>query len=270
MFGGQVALTGTIENYPGFASIPGAELAERMHEGAVRFGAVERMAEVHKVRRTDADRFALETSAGEIRAGTVIVATGCRHRTLDVPGEREFQSRGVSYCAVCDGPFYEGADVVVVGGGDSALQEAVFLTQYASSVTLVHRRHEFRASTAVQEMARRTPKLQFALGRVVEEIRGGDGVEEVVLREVSSGNKETMSAEGIFIYVGILPSTDFLRGLAPLSDDGFVPTDERMRTAVPGLFAAGDVRVKAVRQIATAVGEGVEAALAAAEFLREK
>ncbi|MCL5027077.1 MAG: thioredoxin-disulfide reductase [Chloroflexi bacterium] len=269
VFGGQVAVTGVIENYPGFTSIPGTELAQRMHEAAMRFGAAERIAEVEAVLPGEGGRFVVRTSTGSLGARSVIVATGCRHRTLGVPGEKEFQSRGVSYCAVCDGPFYEGADVVVVGGGDSALQEAAFLSQYASSVTIVHRRQEFRASTSVQEKARHNPKLRFVLGRVVEEIRGDDGVQEVALREVGSGKVDVLPAEGVFIYVGMEPSTEFLRGALPLSGDGLIATDQRMRTVVPGLFAAGDVRAKTTRQIATAVGEGVEAALAAAEFVRE-
>ncbi len=267
-FGGQVAVTGLIENYPGFASIPGTELAQRMYEGAMRFGAAEHVADVRALTADGRSGFRLQTTAGPIAARTVIVATGCSHRHLGVPGEEEFASRGVSYCAVCDGPFYEGADVVVVGGGDAALQEAAFLTEYASSVTVVHRRHEFRASTAVQEKVRGNPKMKFVLGHVVQEIRGDDGVQEVVVRDVASGQVQSLAAEGVFIYVGMEPGTVFLRDLVPLTPEGFVTTAGRMETSLPGLFAAGDVRAKPARQIAIAVGEGTEAALAAIEFVR--
>ncbi len=268
-FGGQVAVTGLIENYPGFPSIPGTELAERMYEGAMRFGAKEWVAEVTRVAQDGPAGFLLQTTAGDISARAVIAATGCAHRKLGAPGEEEFASRGVSYCAVCDGAFYEGCDVVVVGGGDSALQEAAFLTEYASSVTVVHRRHEFRASQAVQEKVKGNEKMRFVLGHVVQGIRGNDdGVQEILLRDVGSGSLQTVAAEGIFIYVGMEPGTGFLQGLIPITPEGFVTTDERMGTGIPGLYAAGDVRAKPARQIAIAVGEGVQAALAAGEFVR--
>jgi thioredoxin reductase (NADPH) len=267
-FGGQVALTGVIENYPGYPSVAGSDLAQKMHDCSMRFGATELIADLTAIRPVPSGSFALETSVGLLEARAVIVATGSRHRELGVPGEARLRNQGVSYCAVCDGPFYEGVEIVVVGGGDSALQEAVFLTEYASKVTVVHRRHEFRASVEVQRMARNNSKVRFALGQVVQEICGQDGVENVVLREVATGQVETIPAEGIFIYVGMEPSTSFLRGLIQLNSEGFIPTDGRMRTILPGLFAAGDVREKTVRQIATACGEGVEAALAAQEYLK--
>ncbi len=268
IFGGQVAVTSHIENYPGFPCIAGAELARQMQECAFRFGATARIAEATSLSRQDNGRFLLQTSVGTVQAKAIIVATGGQHRLLGVPGEKEFFSQGVSYCAVCDGPFYEGAQVVVVGGGDSAIQEAIYLTQYAEKVTVVHRRQGLRASKLLEDEARRNSKIAWALGRVVTEIRGHDMVEEVLVKDVASGREEAISAEGVFIYVGMLPNTKFLQGLVALATDGFLLTGEAMRTSVPGIFAAGDVRHKEVRQIATAVGDGAQAALAAVDYVR--
>ncbi len=268
LLGGQVATTSMIENYPGFARIAGSELAASLAESALRFGAIPRLDEVMKVTVSGERRFSVTTITEQICATAVIVATGGSHRKLGVSGEAALLGRGVSHCAVCDGPDCEGAEVVVVGGGDSALQEALLLAEYASSVTIVHRRQGLRAGATLQERVRQNPKIRLILGWVVDEMQGRNSVERVLLREVSTGLREALPAQGVFVYVGIQPNTECLAELALPLSNGFLVTDERMRTTVPGLFAAGDVRAKAVRQIATAVGEGAEAALAAVEYVR--
>ncbi|MGE5588152.1 MAG: thioredoxin-disulfide reductase [Clostridia bacterium] len=260
--GGQASTTHLIENYPGFPDgISGPDLMQRMEQQARKFGAEWRSAEVRAVAtRQDAGGFAVDTSEGELRAAAVIVATGTEPVRLGVPGEDRLRGSGVSYCATCDGAFFRDRHVLVVGGGDSAIVEALFLTRFASRVTVVHRRGELRATKVVQEDAFKNPKIGFAWNSVVDEILGADKVEGVILRDTRTGERRRLGADGVFVAVGSRPDTGFIAGLADLDPQGYVLTDDRMRTRTPGLFAAGDVRAKTVRQVVTAVADGAIAA----------
>ncbi|MBC7338666.1 MAG: thioredoxin-disulfide reductase [Firmicutes bacterium] len=265
--GGQVATTDMVENYPGFPQgVSGAELAGLMNEQAERFGARIEMAEVEGLAR-EGDLWRVDTSEGPYRARAVIVATGTRPRELGVPGEKEFRGRGISYCATCDGAFFRDKPVVVVGGGDSAVTEAEFLTRFASHVTIVHRRDQLRAARSLQERVLDNPKINVRWNAVVTSFLGEDRLQRVRLRDVKTGTESEVEAEGAFIYVGLLPNTSFLNGVVPLDEGGYLVTDEAMALPVPGLFAAGDVRRKRLRQVATAVGDGAVAAMAAEEYI---
>lgn len=265
--GGQVATTDMVENYPGFPQgVSGADLAGLMNEQAARFGARIEMAEVEGLAR-EGDLWRVDTSDGPYRARAVIVATGARPRELGVPGEKEFRGRGISYCATCDGAFFRDKPVVVVGGGDSAVTEAEFLTRFASHVTIVHRRDQLRAARSLQERVLDNPKISVRWNAVVTSFLGEGRLQRVRLRDVKAGTESEVEAEGAFIYVGLLPNTSFLNGVVPLDEGGYLVTDEAMALPVPGLFAAGDVRRKRLRQVATAVGDGAVAAMAAEEYI---
>lgn len=265
--GGQVATTDMVENYPGFPQgVSGAELAGLMNEQAERFGARIEMAEAEGLAR-EGDVWRVDTSEGPYRARAVIVATGTRPRELGVPGEKEFRGRGISYCATCDGAFFRDKPVVVVGGGDSAVTEAEFLTRFASHVTIVHRRDQLRAARSLQERVLDNPKISVRWNAVVTSFLGEGRLQRVRLRDVKAGTESEVEAEGAFIYVGLLPNTSFLNGVVPLDEGGYLVTDEAMALPVPGLFAAGDVRRKRLRQVATAVGDGAVAAMAAEEYI---
>jgi thioredoxin reductase (NADPH) len=199
---------------------------------------------------------------------TLIVASGSRFTTLGVPGEKEFAGRGISHCASCDGSFFMQKPVVVVGGGDAAVDEALHLTQYAASVTVLHRRDTLRACASLQERARSERKVSYRWNTVVRAIEGADGVERVQVEDVASGKTATLEASGVFIYAGLTPNTELLGGLVPLDARGQIVTDLRMRTRVPGILAAGDVRGESARQLVTSAGDGATAALAAVEYLR--
>jgi len=199
----------------------------------------------------------------------VIVASGTAYRKLGVPGERELAGRGVSYCATCDGPFYKDQEIAVVGGGDSALQEALYLTKFAKKIYLIHRRDEFRAVPILAERVNESDKIECLCSNVVERINGTDGVESVDIRSKKSDEVRTLAVTGVFLFVGLEPRTEFLRGLAELDERGFVVTDQQMKTNVTGLLAAGDCRSKLLRQVATAVGDGATAAFSARTFLED-
>jgi len=264
--GGQAATTEWIENYPGFEDgIGGFELMVHMQRQAEKFGAEFKNADVTGIKKENGI-FILNTSTGEIGAKTVIIATGAEPKELGVPGEREFRGRGVSYCATCDGNFFRGKTVAVVGGGDSALEEAIYLTKLVEKVYLIHRRDGFRAAKVIQERAKANPKIEFVLNTVVEEIAGERKVEKVIVKNVQTGEKSEIPVDGVFIYVGLKPNTAFLEGFLEL-ENGYIKTDENMATAIPGLFAAGDVRLKDLRQVVTAVADGAQAAVAAEKYL---
>ncbi|MGQ9703174.1 MAG: thioredoxin-disulfide reductase [Actinomycetota bacterium] len=260
--GGAPALTERIENYPGFPEgISGYELVDRMRRQAEGFGL--RIASFNPLLglRQEGEVKVLDTEEGQLRAYAVILATGMRPAKLGVPGEEEFHGRGVSYCATCDGAFFKDGVVAVVGGGNSAVEEALFLTRFASRVVIVHRRDRLRAGKILQERALSHPKMDFKWKRVVKEIRGDERVRSLLLTPVEGGEEEELPVDGVFLYVGNLPNTEELQGAVELDAKGFIITDADLRTSMDGVFAAGDVRAGAVWQVAAAVGDGVRAAL---------
>ncbi|MCR6545513.1 thioredoxin-disulfide reductase [Dehalobacterium formicoaceticum] len=270
MPGGQAAMTEFIENYPGYPEgVQGPELMMSFMEQALRFGVDFKTEEVTKVNFSAKEKL-IETEQGKYESPAVIIATGSRPRFLEVQGEKDFTGRGVSYCATCDGAFFRDKKVLVAGGGDAALEEAMFLTKYAREVILVHRRDQLRAAKILQERARKYDKLHFLLDSVIEEIRGGtQGVEEVVIRNVKNDNVQTEAADGVFVFIGNLPNTAFLKDILDLTGEGYIKTKELLMTSIPGVFAAGDVRDKFLRQVSTAVGDGAEAAMAAERYISE-
>jgi len=268
--GGQVTLTHQVDNYPGFPDgVSGPELMAKMDAQARRFGAEIINEEVTKV-LLDGDWKVAETASGAYRAPVLVLAVGAHPRKLDVPGEKEFEGRGVSYCGTCDGPFFRDKKIVVVGGGDNALKEAVFLAKFASEILLVHRRDEFRAEKIYQTQAANHPKISFVLDSVVRRIMGTNTVEAVEIRNVKTGRTTEEPCEGVFIFIGTVPNTAFLCNVFPEACGDPIATDADMMTAVPGIFAVGDARKDSYRQIATAVGEGATAAMAAEHWLSKR
>ncbi len=268
--GGQVLNTSKIENYPGFPEgIEGPKLIADMENQAKGFGLHIVQDEIVKIIK-EADHFALETGKGKVLAKSVIICTGTEPKKLDVPGEKEFVGKGVSYCATCDGPFFKDRVVTVVGGGDSALEEALYLSRFAKKIYLVHRRHAFRATPILQERVKNEEKIEPVLGYVVESIIGDGEVKGVLLKEREGGKKLELSCDGVFIYVGLSPNTSFVKGFLELDETGFIISDENMATSVDGIFCAGDVRKKVLRQVSTAVGDGATAAFCAQKYLEEK
>ncbi|HEY8477620.1 MAG TPA: thioredoxin-disulfide reductase [Chloroflexota bacterium] len=265
--GGQLLNTELIEDYPGFRSVTGEELARRFEEQARDFGADIRYGTVIEI-AVDGDERIVRTEEGdEYRAWTVIVCTGGTPRKLAVPGEAEFAGRGVSYCAVCDGAFFRDKVVAVVGGGDAAVEEATFLTRYATKVYLIHRRDQLRAQRILQERFFANPKTEPIWNTVVEAIGGSKTVEWVDLRDVQTGQKRRLPVDGVFIYVGFQPNSQLFGDAVEYDAGGFVITNEQMETSVPGVYAAGDVRSQLVRQISNAVGDATVAAIAATKYI---
>ena len=265
--GGQMNNTADIENYPGFANISGPELSEKMFEPLEGLGVDYLFASVEKIE--DAGFFKrILTDDGIIETKSVILATGAVHRLLGVPGEAEYNSRGVSYCAVCDGAFFRDEEIYVVGGGDSAVEEALFLTQFGKSVTIVHRRDQLRAQQVLQDRAFANEKISFIWDSVVKEIKGDDRkVQSLVLENLKTGQESQVAAGALFIYVGLDALSDFVAHLGVTDEDGWIQTDDHMATSIPGIFAAGDIRQKDFRQITTAVGEGAMAAQSVYHYL---
>ena len=266
--GGQMNNTSDIENYPGYANISGPELAEKMFEPLENlgvehlYGFVENVEDQGEFKKVVTDDQVYETR-------TVIVATGSKHRLLDVPGEEELNSRGVSYCAVCDGAFFRDQDLLVVGGGDSAVEEAIFLTRFAKSVTIVHRRDELRAQKVLQDRAFANEKINFIWDSVVKEIKGENRVESVAIENVKTGQVTEQAFGGVFIYVGLDPVSVFVQELQIRDQAGWIVTDDHMKTSVAGIFAVGDVRQKDLRQVTTAVGDGAIAGQEAYKYITE-
>lgn len=254
--GGQLNNTAEIENYPGFDSIMGPELAMKMYEGTSRFGVKNEYGIVNKVENHE-DYKEVFTEEKSYQGKSVIIATGCVHRKLGVPGEEVFAGRGVSYCAVCDGAFFRNKKLLVIGGGDSALEEAIYLTQFASEVVVVHRRDALRAQKIIQDRAFANEKISFLWDSVVESIEGNDMVvTNAQIKNVKTGEVHSEACGGIFIYVGLDPLSAPFENLGITNEAGWILTDENMKTAIPGIFAVGDGREKGLRQITTAVGEG--------------
>lgn len=266
LHGGQMQNTLDIENYPGFDTIEGPSLSELMYNQALKVGVEWKYGDVSGV-DLEGQPKALQLGDGVLEARSVIIASGAKPRPLGVPGEAEFTGRGLSYCATCDGALFKGADVIVVGGGDSAIKEALLLTRYAQSVTVVHRRDALRAAGILQDRAFANPKIKFVWDSVVERVEGNARVSGVVIRNVKDDSTQVLAASGVFIYVGVDPVTSFLQGSPILDEKGYILAGSDMATAIPGVFAAGDVRATSLRQIVTAASDGAAAGLHAYEYL---
>ncbi len=267
--GGQVALTHIVENYPGFPEgVGGQELVDRFKAQAERFGArlvMDTATEVNLQTRP----FQVKTYGNTYEADALIIATGASPRKLGVPGEAEFTGRGVSYCATCDGWFFQDKDVIVVGGGDSALEEGLFLTRYARTVTVVHRRDQFRAGALMQKRARENPKMSFVMNTVVTEILGDEQVEKVRLRNVVTGEEYEKPIDGVFIFIGHIPNTGLFKDQLEVDDRGYLKVHDWVVTSIPGVFAAGEVADPVYRQVITSAGMGAAAAIRAGHYLDE-
>ena len=265
--GGQAALTYTIENYPGFPDgVGGAQLGELFQKQAEHFGAVTEFASANSVDLSKRP-FKVESDSGDYLADTLIVGTGASPNQLGIPREVELTGRGVSYCATCDGWFFKDKKVVVVGGGDSALEEGLFITRYASSVTIIHRREELRASPILQHRAKEHPKVNFILNTVVTGVIGTDKMEALKIKNVKTGDETIYEADGLFIFIGHTPNTDLFKGQLEISDLGYIKVNDKMETNVPGVFAAGEAADPHFRQVVTSAGMGAAAAIQATRFL---
>ncbi len=270
--GGELLNTELIEDYIGFESVLGRELAEKMTNHAKKFGAEFLTDTVEAIEREGDSGFLVRTELGRIlRAPAVILTAGGTPNKLGVPGEKEYAGRGVSYCAVCDGAFFKGEVLAVVGGGDAAVEEADFLTRYASKVYIVHRRDKFRASPIIQRRALENPKIEVLWNKVVEEIEGNErGVTALKLRDTVTGERRRLPVGGVFIFIGFKPNTGIVKEHVEHDSAGYLVTDSKMMTSIPGLFAAGDVRSQLTRQITTAVGDATTAAIAVEKYLAER
>jgi len=264
--GGQMANTEEIENYPGYESILGPDLANKMLDHAKKFGAEYAYGDVKAI--IDGKEFkTVNLGSKEVKAKAIIIATGAKPRLLGAPGETELSGRGVSYCAVCDGAFFKEKELVVVGGGDSAVEEAIFLTKYASKVTIIHRRDELRAQKILQDRAYKNDKIEFIWDSTVEEIIGENRVEAVRIKNKKTGEEQNFPAQGAFIYVGMDPLTAPFVELGITNEAGYILTNDDMETKIAGIFAAGDVREKTLRQVVTATGDGSIAAMQAQHYI---
>lgn len=267
--GGQMANTEDVENYPGFETILGPDLSNKMFEHAKKFGAKYAYGDIKEI-KSDGDVKTVLAGNKEYKAHAVIVTTGAEYKKLGVPGETELGGRGVSYCAVCDGAFFKGKELIVIGGGDSAVEEGIYLTRFASKVTIVHRRDTLRAQKILQQRAFDNEKIEFIWNHTVQEIHGKDGkVGSVTLVNTQDGSTELKAIDGVFIYIGLLPLNAAVKSLGITNDLGYIETDEEMATKVPGIFAAGDIREKELRQIVTATGDGSIAAQSAQKYVEE-
>lgn len=268
MPGGQAATTDKIENYPGFPEgISGPDLMMKMDEQARRFGLESRFSEVMSVQQGQDNNFILKTLEGDITAKTIIIATGAWSKPLGVPGEHEYRGRGLSYCATCDGAFFQGKTVAVVGGGDSAIQEGIFLTKFADKVYIIHRRDKLRATKVLQEKVKNYPKIEFIMDSVITSILGQDKVEAVKIKNLKTDVEKAVAVDGIFVYIGKEPSTEIFKGFIDIDERGYIITDDKMQTSRKGVFAAGDVRQTPLRQVVTAVADGAVAAVSAEHYI---
>ena len=267
MFGGQPSNYLELENYPAFPIVGGYDLMEKMEEHADKFGVNKfPMEEIQKIDLISTPKI-IETLTHTFKAKSVIIATGAQPKKLGVKGEKEFLGRGVSYCAICDGAFYRDKTVAVVGGGNAALEEAMYLTKFATKVYVIHRRNEFRADKIVQNLAFKNEKLEFVYDTVVNEINGEDTVKSLVIENVKTNETSTLNVDGIFPYIGFLPNTDLINGQVEQDSNGFIITDETMKTSIDGVFAAGDVRKTPLRQVITPTSDGAVAAVYAGRYV---
>ncbi|MCY7874165.1 thioredoxin-disulfide reductase [Bacillus spizizenii] len=267
--GGQMSNTEDVENYPGFESILGPELSNKMFEHAKKFGAEYAYGDIKEV--VDGKEYkVVKAGSKEYKARAVIIAAGAEYKKIGVPGEKELGGRGVSYCAVCDGAFFKGKELVVVGGGDSAVEEGVYLTRFASKVTIVHRRDKLRAQSILQARAFDNEKVDFLWNKTVKEIHEENGkVGNVTLVDTVTGEESEFKTDGVFIYIGMLPLSKPFENLGITNEEGYIETNDRMETKVEGIFAAGDIREKSLRQIVTATGDGSIAAQSVQHYVEE-
>ncbi|UQZ47482.1 thioredoxin-disulfide reductase [Bacillus sp. PK3-037] len=267
--GGQMANTEDVENYPGFESILGPELSNKMFEHAKKFGAEYAYGDIKEI--VDGKEYkVVKAGSKEYKARAVIIAAGAEYKKIGVPGEKELGGRGVSYCAVCDGAFFKGKELVVVGGGDSAVEEGVYLTRFASKVTIVHRRDKLRAQSILQARAFDNEKVDFLWNKTVKEIHEENGkVGNVTLVDTVTGEESEFKTDGVFIYIGMLPLSKPFENLGITNEEGYIETNDRMETKVEGIFAAGDIREKSLRQIVTATGDGSIAAQSVQHYVEE-
>ena len=265
----QATTTDWIENYPGFLEgIGGFELMDKFKKQAEKFGLELDTGDVRNILR-DKDVWQIETEEKKYNCSSIIVATGARPRELGAAGEEKFRGKGVSYCATCDGPLFKDKDIVVVGGGDTAVEEALFLTRFARKITLVHRRDRLRATKLLHERILAHEKVEFVWSSQVIEVLGNEGVEAVKVKNGTTGEESRISCDGVFIFVGLIPNTNFLKGVIELDRSGYVVADENMKTSKEGIFACGDCRQKLLRQIVTACGDGATAAFSAQQYVEE-
>lgn len=269
-FGGQIALTNEVENYPGFPDgITGPELTELMKQQAEKFGARFETDHVSAV-NFDKHPFTLDTENGaHYEAKSVVIATGASPRRLAVPGELELTGRGVSYCATCDGFFFRGKEIAVIGGGDSALQEGLFLTRFASTVHIVHRRSELRAQPILQARARENPKISFVWDSIVQDVKGNGAVNGLGLVNVRTGAASELPVQGVFVYIGHFPNTELFKGKLEMNEEGYLKVDERLHTKIPGVFAAGEAHDHIFKQAVVSAGYGCMAAMEVEKFLAD-
>lgn len=270
--GGELLNTELIEDYIGFESVQGPDLAEKMTDHAKKFGAQIVMDTVESIEKRDDGAFDVKTQLGKLyRAPAVILTAGGTPRKLGVPGEKEYAGKGVSYCAVCDGAFFKGEVLAVIGGGDAAVEEGDYLTRYAEKVYIVHRRDQLRAEPIIQKRAFNNPKIEFVWNKVVKEIEGdGNQVQRLRLEDTQTGESSSLDVGGVFIFIGFLPNSRLVKGHFEHDAGGYIITDDKMMTSIPGLFAAGDLRVQLTRQITTAVGDATTAAIAVEKYLKEQ
>jgi thioredoxin reductase (NADPH) len=269
MPGGQMANTEDVENYPGFESILGPELSTKMFEHAKKFGAEYAYGDIKEI-IDNGDVKTVVAGSKQYKAYSVIISAGAEYKKVGVPGEKELSGRGVSYCAVCDGAFFKQKELYVIGGGDSAVEEGVYLTRFASKVTIVHRRDELRAQKILQDRAFANEKIDFIWNHTIKSINDKDGkVGSVTLVSTQNGEEQELPADGVFIYIGMIPLSKPFSNLGITNENGYIETNELMETKVPGIFAAGDIREKTLRQIVTATGDGSIAAQSAQHYIEE-
>ncbi|WHY66288.1 thioredoxin-disulfide reductase [Neobacillus sp. SuZ13] len=269
MPGGQMANTEDVENYPGFESILGPDLSTKMFEHAKKFGAEYAYGDIKEI-QDHGDYKIVVTGSKQYKASAVIITTGAEYKKIGVPGEKELGGRGVSYCAVCDGAFFKGKELFVIGGGDSAVEEGVYLTRFASKVTIVHRRNELRAQKILQDRAFANEKVDFIWNHTIKSINDKEGkVGSVTLVSTENGEEQVLPADGVFIYIGMVPLSKPFTSLGITNENGYIETNDRMETKVPGIYAAGDIREKTLRQIVTATGDGSIAAQSAQHYIEE-
>ncbi|MCJ7594301.1 MAG: thioredoxin-disulfide reductase [Desulfobacterales bacterium] len=267
--GGQVLTTDRVENYPGFPDgISGFELMDKMKAQAEKFGLLIQSEEVTKLEFSNEKKI-VHAGSGQMEARAIILACGATWKKLGIEGEEKLIGKGVSFCATCDGPFYRDQEVAVIGGGDTAVEEAVFLTRFVSKIHLVHRRDELRATKLLQERVMAEEKIEIIWDTIPLKIIGENGVEGIELKNLQSGEVSQREVKGVFVFIGTIPNTEIVKGLIELDKNGFIITDNNMETSVPGVFAAGDIRSKLFRQIATAVGEGAAASFSAEKYLED-